>query len=237
MAAPAPQKPDIAPADAADVTLDTGPVEEPYVPPEPTDKQLKAAKAVLKELTSRGEAYSPGDTVAALLQVVDVVDPFRTPEHWPADEEDEYAPAPVVAQIVKALSRGASKHIRIKPSKTLCLWRNKDKWMDGDRPKRGATAKLDTRTQHLLEGAQLVIEVNFHHWLGLNPLQKVQTIYRLLRERDEDAGKRRPDFVGYLDEVEIFGLRTFHDMVALEFSLAKAKEVTHPHQLPFPEWE
>lgn len=235
MASAAP-KPDIAPADADEVTLDTGPVEAPYVPPEPTDKQIAAAKAVLKELSSRVDKYSDSDTVEALLQVVDVVAPFRTPEHWPDDDDKEYAPAPVVERIVKVLCRGASK-INVPAWSIICLWRNKDKWMDGDRPKRGATAKLDTRTQHLLEGAQLVIEVNFHHWLSLNPLQKVQTIYRLLRERDEEAGKRRPDFVGYLDEMEIFGLRTFHEMVSLEFALAKAKEVTHPHQLPFPEWE
>jgi hypothetical protein len=220
-----------------DVGLATGveQEEEKYVPHEPSKDEMKAAKAVLSEMEKRINSYSPEATIAALIALVDVIDPFRTPEAWPAGEEDEYCHAPVVEAMAKKLLIGC-RRLTLSPTDVICLFRNKDKWMDGDRPKRGDTSKFSGRTQYLLEGLKVCVEINYHHWLGLNPLQKVQAVYHELRGRDSTGKSIAPDFVGYFDELELFGVRTFHELVALGHSVALAGEVDHPHQLPlFPE--
>lgn len=218
-----------------EISLDPGGEEAPYIPPDPTDDELKAAKAVFDNLKKRVRDMGDERIIDALLQIVDILPQFKTTEHWLAEDSEEYAPAQVVENMGKFLCE--CRKIGIGHSRVIYLFRNKDKWMDGDKPRRGQTTKLDTRQQYLNDGKALVLEVNFHHWLTLNPLQKVQTLYRLLRERDEEASGVRPDFVGFMDEVELFGLRTFHELVALEHSLRVASEVRHPHQLAFPEWE
>ncbi len=211
-----------------EAALDAGAVEPPYVPRKPSDDELAAAKEVFKQLRARGEM---GDDaiVSALLQIIDVLPQFTAPENWPAGVDEEYAPAEEVEAICTHLCR--CRKVAIDPSNVIFLWRNKDKWMDGDRPRRGQSTKLDTRGKYLIPGKRLVLEVNYHHFLTLNPLQKLQSLYRLVRERDEEASPVRPDFMGFMDELELFGLRTFHDLVQLEYSLRQAAEVEHPYQL------
>lgn len=215
---------------ADEVTLDTSTQEEVYIPPEPTADQVKAAEAVLKELKARAEEYGASGTVEALLQLVDIHPKFVTPDEWTAGEANEYDDAPVVQNIATFLLRGCKK-LQGDPKHMTFLFRNKDKWLERGRPKRGQTAKLDTRMQYLTEGVITSVEVNYHHWLTLNPLQKVQTIYHLLRGRDSSGKKVDPDFVGYFDELEVFGLRTFSELLALHRALEAAEMVELPHQL------
>lgn len=222
-----------------DIQLDTGGQEATYIPPEPTKKDIANAEKVLQNLKAKVTTMGDENVISALLQVTDILHGFTAPEAWPEDEEVEYTHSQVVENMVQFLCLGC-RRLEMDPAKIVCLWRNKDKWMDGDRPRRGQTTKLDTRMQHLLPGKTMVLEVNFHHFLTMNPLQKIQSIYHLLRERDAEGSKTRPDFVGYMDELELFGLRTFHELLALEYAMRNAQEVEHPHQLPLfsgPEWD
>ncbi len=201
-----------------------------YIPAEPTKDELTAATSVYTALKKGVAKYSDDQTVSALIALVDVHKAFSTPENWMAEEDDEYEESSVVANIAKYLLLGC-RQLDLKPTSLVCLWRNKDKWMDGERTKRSASTKFNTRTQFLVEGKKAAIEINFHHWLTLNPLQKVQTIYHELRGRSGDGVAIAPDFVGFFSELEVFGARSFHEFIELGRSVALAETVEHPHQL------
>lgn len=204
---------------------------EVYVPEPPTPEQEKAAKEVLHALKKGVDGFGAERTVEALLQIVDRITPFTTPESWPAGEEVEYAEAKVVENIATFLARGCPR-LTIDPAHVVYLFRNKDKWMEGERPKRGATARFNTRVRSLLKGQRAALEINYHHWLVMNPLQKVQEVYHQLRSLNEDGGRNPVEFSGYLDELEIFGFQSFHEHVRLGVAMQRAMEVEHEHQLP-----
>ncbi len=196
-----------------------------YEPEEPTVEQLQAAGEVLRTL-EESEALGPEPTVEALVELVDVLPQFCRPEEWPGEEDEEYIEAPEIGAIGELLIRG-SERLTLGTERVAYLWRNRAKWTSRGVTVRSDTKALDTRTQFLTKGKRAVIEINFHHWKALNPLQKVFTVYHALRE----AIDAHPDFEGYFDELELFGSRVFRDMAQLAATITKSEDLDHPHQL------
>ena len=55
----------------------------------------------------------------------------------------------------------------------------------------------------------------------------MQAVYHELRD-----ATGTPDFTGYYDELELFGMRAFRELVELGRTVGLAETVEHPHQLP-----
>lgn len=215
-------KTDVEPGEQGIATQEEEPSAE-YVAPEPSEEQVAAAREVLAQLEDRVREYGPERTVDALMQVIDVLPEFTTPEEWPLDEEDEYAEAALVGRIGSFLLRGCSK-LKLSPKHVVWLWRNREKWTSKGRTVRGAALTLNTRARFLTDGKKAVIEVNFQHWKTLNPQQRVLVVYHELRCLDAEGKTVAPDFEGFNDELEIFGTRTFREMVALETAVQRGAE-------------
>lgn len=217
-----------------DVKLEVdGPEEKtpPYRPKAPSSEELRAAREVANRLKKPSE-IGADNVISALVAIVDVIDPYKTPTEWPGKEDEEYSSKAndVLEAIARALE-GGIRQVVVNPNSLAFLWRNKEKWTSKGETVRGKAVSLNTRSSFLAAGIRGVVEINFHHWLTLNPLQKVFTLYRELRRFDvETKTSRPPDFVGYFDELDLFGSRVFRDMVELE-SRMKGSEADHPYQL------
>lgn len=207
------------------------PEDPEYTPPEPTEGERKAAQEVLLQLQSRVNDYGPQATIDALIQIVDRVEPFICPADWPGEEEDQYRESSMVQQMASFLLRGCRVHLEMSPRKLVCLWRNHENWKSKGKKVRGMSKSFSKRTRFLTDGALASIEINFHLFKTMNPLQKVATVYRALRELDAEGKAIAPDFEGYLDELELFGMRVFRDMVAMHNAAQRGLEVEHEHQL------
>jgi len=201
-------------------TQDAEPVSAPYTPPQPTQNEIRLAGEVLTELRDRAQDLGPQKTIEGLIQVVDVHPEFITPEGWPGEEDELYLEAGVVREIVNILLRGCGPKLAISPRKVACLWKNHEKWTKGGKTVRTQTVSHDARTRFYTGGVLATIEVNFHHFRTLNPLQKVFSLYHALRELDAAGSRQPPDFVGYFDELEVFGPYVFREMVTM-FGAAK----------------
>ena len=202
-----------------------------YEAPEPSEQELWAAAVAFQGFRERVNDYTPEQTVEALIQVIDVLPELCRPEEWPGAEDEEYHRAPQLDEIGVLLLKGCRAKLPISPKDVVFLWRNKEKWTLRGVPVRSNTKSFDTRTSFLLKGRLAVIEINFHHWKTLNPLQKVFTVYHALREIDEGGALQHPDFKGYLDELEVFGSRVFRDMALLAKSIERGSERALPYQL------
>ena len=220
---------DSEPGEQGAATQDEEPAE--YQAPEPSQDEVKRALAALKELRARVNDYGPERTVESLVAIVDVASAMRRPEAWPGAEDEEFHVAPEIKEIGTLLLKGCRAKLTLSPKDVIWLWRNKEKWTSRGQTVRHNTKSLDTRTSFLTDGARAVVEVNFHHWATLNPLQKIFTVYHALRELDGTGSPQAPDFVGYFDELEVFGPRVFRDMVTLENSLKRGAERELPYQL------
>ena len=202
-----------------------------YEAPEPSEEELAVAATVFRELRDRVNDYGPEQTVEALIQAVDVVPELCRPEEWPGETDGEYHRAPQLDEIGALLLKGCRAKLPISPKHVVFLWRNKEKWTLRGVTVRSNTKSFDQRTSFLLKGRLAVVEINFHHWKTLNPLQKIFTVYHALREIDEDGASQHPDFEGYLDELEVFGPRVFRDMALLAASIERGSERELPYQL------
>jgi hypothetical protein len=225
------------------VTLDTGSpeeespaVEEPqYEPPEATAAEKKTAAKVYRALKD-ADILSPEAAVDGVLQLMDILPVMTVPEEWPGVTGEEYSAAPMVGEMADILIKG-SPRLTIKDTDLICLWRNKEKWVKGGKTVRGNAKPFDTRVRHLVDGKKASIEINYHHFLTLNPLQRTFAVYHELRLLAEDGSKRKPDFEGFYDELEIFGSRVFRDMMELARVMELGAQVTYQHQLPLFEEE
>ena len=223
------------PTDAgADVSI-VGEAPEPepevgYQRAEPSQEDLTRAVQALARLRAE---EPPKDETALLdlLAIVDVHRDYTREEEWPTATDDEYAAAPMLARLGEILADTFSKLAPLEGAEIVYLWRNKAKWTARGNTVRSATKALDTRTQFLAYGKTIAIDVNFHHWKTLNPLQKIFTLHHALREVDGKGGVRHPDFDGYFDELEVFGPRVFRDMARLAASISRGNERALPHQL------
>ena len=223
-------------AESEEVTLDTDmeeetePDEPKYTPPKVTAADRKAANAVLKA-TQDADILGPEGAVSALLQLIDIQPMFTMPEEWPGDEEDEYFESKVLEDMARILGKGCPR-ITVNPLKVVFLWRNKEKWTAGGKTVRGNVKSFPTRVRYLLENRVACVEINFHHYKTLNPLQRIFTLYHELRQLSPDGGILKPDFSGFYDEMEIFGARTFRENMELARVMELGAQVTHQHQLP-----
>lgn len=222
------------------VTLDTGAVEEaegpvdpPYEPPKVTPTAKKTATKVYGAVRD-ADILGPGDAVSALLQMIDILPVMTPPDEWPGPSDEEYHEAPVVGEMAAVLIKGCAK-LTVKPHDIVFLWRNKEKWMAGGKTVRGNAKTFPTRVRHLLDGKKACVEINYHHFKTLNPLQRTFALYHELRLLDAAGSIQKPDFHGFYDEIEIFGPRVFRDMMELSRVMELGEQVTHPHQLPL--WE
>lgn len=208
---------------------DGEPGEEVYVPPEYTAQEKKAATAVLAQVR-KTDILGPSAAVEALLQLVDVLPMFTPPKEWPGKEDEEYHEAKEVANMAEILVKGC-KNLTINPDHLICLWRNKEKWEAGGKTVRGAAKSFPIRVRHLLQGKRACVEINYHHFKTLNPLQRIFSVYHEIRILDKNGGTQKPQFTGFYDEMEIFGSRVFREMMELARVIELGAEVTHPHQL------
>lgn len=195
-----------------------------------TDEEIERARAVLAELQERCQDWTSEQTVDALVQIVDVHPTFTPPDEWQGEDDEEYREAYCVREMVTLLLRGC-RTLAISPRKVTCLWRNKAKWTRGGKVVHAGSKSFDTRTQFLTGGVLASIEVNYHDFKALNPLQKVFVVYHALAELDAEGSSIPPDFSGYRHEIEVFGARVFRDMVSMAESVKKGLERAMPHQL------
>lgn len=206
------------------------PGDEGYVAKEPTDDDRKNAEQVFKAI-SKADILGPDGAVSALLQLIDVHPKFTPPEEWPEAEGVEYSLSDVLSEMGKILLKGCPK-LGVKHPRVVFLWRNKEKWVSGGKTVRGKTASFNTRVRTLLSGKVGAVEINFHHFRTLNPLQRIFSLYHELRKLGADGGIQKPDFAGFYDELELFGPRVFRDMVELARVIEVGSEVTYQYQLP-----
>jgi hypothetical protein len=225
----------------AEFTLDTGapPDEEGgdpvYMPPTPTADDKKNAAEVLKAIKA-ADILGSDAAVSGLLQLIDIHPRFTMPEEWPGKEDQEYLESEILTEMSAILIKGCAK-LTIDPSRLVLLWRNKEKWTQGGKTVRGNVKSLPDRVRYLLDGKCAVVEMNFHHFKTLNPLQRTFALYHELRQVSADGGKAAPDFSGFYDEMEIFGSRVFREMMELARVIDVGSQVTFQHQLPLFEEE
>jgi len=201
-----------------------------YVPPEATKEEVATARKALAELRRQVRNIGGERTVEGLIALMDVHPDLTTPLEWQGENDEEYRPAQVVERVVALLTAGCPQ-IEITPKKVICLWRNKQTWTSRGVTVRSRAKSLGGLDRYLTDDCWAVLEVNFHLFKHMTPLQKVWTCYHALRELD-GKGKLRPaDFVGYFDELEIFGARVFRDTVRLANSVKRGLDTEHPFQL------
>lgn len=232
-----PQESPIVEAEPGGLDLSAPPDEESaepsYTPPNPSTKDKKIAGAVLTNL-KKADILGPERSIEGLLQVVDIVPSMTVPDEWPGDDGQEYHESEMLEIMAGILIKGCSK-LTINVGDVVFLWRNKEKWVQGGRTVRGNVKSFPHRVRHLLEGRKACVEINFHHFKTINPLQKVFTVYHELRQLGEDGGIRKPDFTGFYDEFELFGARTFRENMELARVMEIGAQVQYEHQLPL--WE
>lgn len=204
--------------------------EEQYVRPKPTKKQVKTAEKVWDTI-QEADIIGADNAVSSLIQLIDVHPLFTPPEEWPAAEEAEYCQSELIERMATVLCKGAKK-LWVNPDDLVFLWRNKDKWQSGGQTVRGNVARFPTRVRHLLDGKLAAIEINYHHFLTLNPLQRTFTLYHELRQISAEGKLNQPDFGGFYDEIEVFGPRVFREMVELARVVEVGSRVDHQYQLP-----
>ena len=215
--------------------LDTGapddgePDEPTYTPPVPTAGDKKTAEKVYAEL-KKVDILGHEAAVNGLLQLLDIHPVFCTPGEWPGDENDEYHESTRLHAMAEILVKGCPK-LTVDPSKVIFLWRNKEKWLSGGKTVRGNVKSFAQRVVYLLEGKVATVEMNYHHWKTLNPLQRVFSLYHELRQLAQTGKTVPPEFSGFYDEMEVFGPRVFREMMELQRVVEVGSQVTFPHQL------
>lgn len=205
------------------------PDEPTYTPPTPTAADKKTATKVYSEL-KKVDILGSDAAVAGLLQIIDIHPQFTPPEEWPGDEEDEYHESPRLQAMAEILCKGCPK-LTVDPTDVVFLWRNKEKWQSGGKTVRGNVKSFPTRVRYLLEGKVAAVEINYHHWKTLNPLQRTFAMYHELRQIAPRGSIQPPEFSGFYDEMEVFGPRVFRDMMELQRVVEVGSQVTFPHQL------
>ena len=227
MAQPKMAEPDL---EGLDTSAPDGEEQSPdYVAPTPTKKQVETAEKVYDAIKS-ADIVGADNAVSALLQLIDVHPSFTPPDEWPGPEEDEYEESHQLALMADILCRGCPK-LTVKPKDVVFLWRNKEKWMAGGKTVRGNVKKFPVRVRYLLDGKRAAVEINYHHWKTLNPLQRTFTLYHELRQLAGDGSVQKPDFTGFYDEMEVFGPRVFREMMELARVVEVGSKVDHQFQL------
>lgn len=228
-------------AEAEAEALDTGPPPEEeaqeegptYSAPETTAKDRKVAGGVLGALKS-ADILGPERAIEGLLQVMDIVPSMTVPKEWPGDGNAEYCESELLETMAGILIKGCPK-LTINAHDVIFLWRNKEKWTSGGKTVRGKAAKFPTRVAFLLEGRIAAVEINYHHFKAINPLQRILSLYHELRKLDAEGSIQPPDFAGFYDEFELFGARTFRENMELARVMEIGAQVTYQFQLPL--WE
>lgn len=218
----------------AQATLDTGappedgePDSPSYKAPVPTEKDRKTADKVYADV-KKADILGADAAVSALLQLIDIHPKFTRPQEWPGKEDEEYHESELLQEMALLLHKGCSKRLGIHPRDIVFLWRNKEKWEQGGKTVRGNVKAFPKRVVFLLEGKTASLEMNFHHWKAMNPLQRIFALYHEYRQ----IAQPTPDFKGYFDELETFGPRVFREMMELQRVLEIGSQVQYQHQLP-----
>jgi hypothetical protein len=203
-----------------------------YEPPEASAKDRKTAGGVLGALKG-ADILGPERAIEGILQVMDIVPSMTVPREWPGGDQ-EYCESELLETMAGILIKGCPK-LTINPKDLIFLWRNKEKWTAGGKTVRGNVQKFPTRVQYLVEGRKACLEINYHHFKLINPLQRVFSLYHELRKLDPEGSTQPPDFAGFYDEFELFGARTFRENMELARVMEIGAQVTLAHQLPL--WE
>ena len=222
---------DVKPGDQGSATQEDDGFEAPdYVPPDPTKEEIKSAEAVFYELQNRAREMGAERVIEALLQVVDTHPQFITPMDWQGEEDEEYREAPLVERIGGFLISGCPK-LEVSQQKVTYVWRNKEKWHSKGVTIRSNAKSLGKMAKFLTNGVHAVVEMNFHLFKHMNPLQKVFSVYHALRHLDKEGAQRPYDFEGFFDEPELFGSTVFRELVTLANAMERGKERDLPYQL------
>jgi hypothetical protein len=208
---------------------DGEPDEPKYIPPTPSADDKKTAEKVYTAL-KKADILGADAAISGLLQLLDVHPQFCTPEEWPGDEDSEYCVSERLESMAEILAKGCPK-ITIKPQDIVFLWRNKEKWLSGGKTVRGNVKSFPKRVVYLLEGKVATVEINYHHWKTLNPLQRAFSLYHELRQLAPTGATVPPEFSGFYDEMEVFGPRVFREMMELQRVVEIGSQVQYQHQL------
>jgi len=200
--------------EAEEAAADGAPDPDRYTPRPPTADELERAREVWAQIQGRCQDWTSEQTVESLVSIVDVHPSLTAPDEWQGEEDDEYREADCVREIASVLLRGC-RTLAISPRKVTCLWRNKAKWTRAGKTVHATVIPFGKRTQFLTDGVLAALEVNFHDFKTLNPLQKVFAVYHALAAIDAEGGRIPPDFEGYRHELEVFGVRVFRDHVSM----------------------
>ncbi len=195
---------------------------------ETTEKERASAGEIANKLASDAQDMGAEAVVEGLIAVVDTLPEFTTPGTWPGASDEEFREAPVVAKIGLLLLRGSPK-IEIGARRVQFLWRNKKTWTRG-----GVAVEAQGRSYGALAtfqagGAVGAVVVNYQLFKLMNPRRKVRAIYAALRSLDENGVVIPPQFTGFYDELELFGVGTAPE----DARLARAIEAAQQRELPF----
>ena len=206
-----------------------------YTAPEPTQKDLDLAGDVFSQLVDGSREMGAQSVIDSLISIVDVHGQLRTPENLfasSAADEEKYELAPNLNEIVRILVRGCPK-LEVNPGLVVCYFKDHEKWTSAGQKVHGKVKRFDGFLQHHLEGMKAALIINYHLFATFNPRQKIFTLYRLLREIDDQGKRRAPDYVGYFEEPGLFGagVHEEHAKIARAFVKDAAAHVGAVHQL------
>lgn len=199
---------------------------EPFV--RQVDKtELGLANDLYSDLQGGANDMLASEAVEKLLRVVDVHKNVCMPMDWPGGEE-KYRESSYLAWIGRILCRASAK-IEVPGGQVLFWWKNVKSWTKKGVPVRAIGRSLGGGERFLAGGSTAVVMANYQMFRIMNTQQRVAAIYHALRMLSKEGAVRPPQFEGYFDELELFGVGTFeHDAL-----LIRAVEAGLQTQLPW----
>ncbi|MGE4191690.1 MAG: hypothetical protein AB7G12_17535 [Thermoanaerobaculia bacterium] len=193
-------------------------------------QEIARAEGVLQNLRNRAQDMGPEAVVDALLQVVDVHPELKVPTQWPGKTEDTLLESPYLEDIGTLLLRGCSR-LEISPARVVWLWRNKKTWTKNGVQVRADARKLGEIASFVGRGKVVAIVANYPLFRLLNTRQRIAAIYAALRKVDAEGNVKAPQFIGFFDEIQLFGTGTNESDIHLKRALEQGTK--RDAQLPF----
>lgn len=188
-----------------------------------TQKEIKTAHDVLRNLRDNVREMGAEAVVDALIQIVDVHPEFVTPTAFPGGSDEVYRTSTMIGQICSYLARGCPK-IELSSGDVVYLWKNKKTWTRRGVAVRAEGKSLGPLASFFADGAKAAVIVNFQHFRFLNTQQKVAALYHALRGLDRHGNPLPPQWAGHYDELELFGTGTWQEDVSLRNSIERSQD-------------
>lgn len=202
------------------------PEDEPFVR-EASEMELKIADEIYLDLQSHATEMAAAQVVEKLLKVVDVHQRVCMPGDW-LGGEDPYRESDYLGWIGRILCRACNK-LEVSGHSVLFWWKNAKTWTKKGVPIRAIGRSLTSGERFLSDGSTAVVIANFQLFRLMNTQQRVAAIYHALRMLSSEGSVRPPQFSGFFDELELFGVGTFED----DALLIRAVEAGLQTELPW----